>query len=177
VPRTPVHIVCPNGVGPLIEIIVKDTLHRRRGGADGAAGLEVVENLSQANESPVPGCSTFGKKTLDEPECLTLVNEDGRRATCLMAGDDERFCLAPIEFVRFTADRDQVAYLGFARLLNPKPSLLDAKIHLAAEPAQFAILDPRADDHVGINVPEGDRPNSAKRDESGRIADERHAIL
>lgn len=150
-------------------------MHRGGRRLDGPAGFEVVENLGEANQRPVARFATASKEPQDETECLPLIDQHGRGPSRLVARDDKRFGLAPIELIRTLRNRHEVANLCHARLLNPKPSVLDATADLVAVLAKLAVTNPWADDHVGVYVPEkSERSDPAERDERGSIADERH---
>jgi hypothetical protein len=74
----------------------------------------------------------FHTPSENETECVSLVNQNGRGPTRLVAGDNKCFGLAPIELVRALPYGDELANLGRARLLHPKPSFLHSTADLAA---------------------------------------------
>lgn len=137
-----------------------------------------MKNLSQAFETPVPGRAPAEQHALNEAKRLIFIDKDGCWATCLIARYDQGFCFASIEFEPVTRRLDQAANFGHAWFVNPEPTFLNAQVDLGGESSQFPLPDPRADDHMTVDMPEqSDRIDVAERHEGGRIASKRHGSL
>jgi hypothetical protein len=134
-----------------------------------------MKDLGQADEAPVLGRASTDQHGLNEAKRLIFVDQDGYRSTCLMPRYDQCFCFASIEVESVTSRLDQAAYFGRAWFLDPKPTFRNAQVDLGGESSQFSLPDPRADDHVTVDVPEQlDRIDAGECHEGGRIGDKRH---
>ena len=159
----------------MIVVSIKQCLHHPGGGADVSSGLELMKDLGQADEAPVPGRAPADQHAPSEAKRLIFIDQDSCWLIGLVARDDQCFRFASIEMKSVTSRFDQAANFGGARFVDPKPTFRNAQVDLGGESSQFPFSDPRADDHLPIDVSEQlDRIHFAKRHKCGRIADERH---
>lgn len=159
----------------MVVVPIKQALHHPEGGIDVASGLELVKDFGQADEAPVPGRTPADQHAPSEAKRLVFIDQDECWLIGLGGRHDQGFRFTSIEIESVTSRLDQAADFGGAWFVDPKPSFRYAQVDLGGESSQFPLPDPRADDHLHVDVPEQvDRIDRAERHKRGRIADKRH---
>jgi hypothetical protein len=174
-PRTFPNVSGSHHRRPPIVAAIKQALHCLGSRIDRSGALQLVQDISQTGETPSLSRTALKKDALDKDRRLAFVDDHGRTHALLSARHDESFRFASVE-IEGTADRvHKLAHLCMARLLNAKPSRLDACFDLIGKPAKLPIPDPGADHNMVVKPLEKSYcSDTAKCYQSGRVTNDRH---